>query len=281
MDILSALRVVIESIKEYVDKKLKTVSVTVNTSSDWDINDSGTSGYIENRPIWSTDGSDSFTWNGSPTDVAITDTLTGFQLYLVSELTPDGKDLVDGTIKLYIDGTMRTIPIIGYYSDTIDLNAAYAEFNDQDVAFIADGRLRNLPANSYIIVTSKDTLLGYVLPKGAMKNSTAGIYAAKIEETDESGNVMSTIYMGGMSYSYTDINIDDRYADSFKKKGEANVYVYDIMANINSLGSLDSLESLADVLDFSAYKAGDVILITLPSSGGESSDGESSGGESS
>ena len=222
----------------YVDKSIADVSSTGN----WDQNNENGNGFIHNRPLYLESGTASITWDGQPTEFSTGDG------YRISGLTPDGDDLAGGTATISMNGTKQIWPISAYYKNQSLLTAALKNITDTSTILVVDGNIMGYGTGFLGLLAGDGTLIGMVIPEGFDASLPAGIYAVIIDDKSE-GNVANRYYIAGLDYEYANVIVDKRYSSVLKKNGEANVFVVDA-------GSAD-----VTTVDFSAYQAGDVVLV--------------------
>lgn len=243
LTIMEALEITTREVKEYADDKI--------IAPNWDTNNTSKNDHILNRPLWLE--KHTITWSGQPTNISH-DIEPGMTAYRISEHTPSGYDLVGSTINIQYGTSQDSYYIRSYCKTNAELeNAIVEDFSKGYRVIVVSGPILGLKTDECAIcyIDGENILpLAFVL-SSTLENK--GLYTVNLEFVLE-GGYSYQIYMTQLTY--TGVDVDDRYMGFFKTVGGANVYV------------LDANTSDVTAIDFSAYSAGDVVLVTMPSEGG-------------
>lgn len=243
LTIMEALEITTRKVKEYADDKI--------IAPNWDTNSASKNDHILNRPLWLE--KHTITWNGQPTNVSY-EIDSGMTAYRISEHTPSGYDLVGSIINIQRSTYQDSYYIRSYCKTNAELEYAIAkDLGDGNHVIVVSGPIFGFKTDECAICYIGN---GNIIPLAFVISSTLenkGLYVINAEIVEVSGYPYN-IYMTQLIY--TGVDVDDRYMGFFKTVGGANVYV------------LDANTSDVTAIDFSAYSAGDVVLVTMPSEGG-------------
>ena len=155
---------------------------------------------------------------------------------------------LNASISLSYTGSEPSIYLKVCESILQQLKTTLKNITDSSTILVVDGNIMGYGTGFLGLLAGDGTLIGMVIPEGFDASLPAGIYAVIIDDKSE-GNVANRYYIAGLDYEYANVIVDKRYSSVLKKNGEANVFVVDA-------GSAD-----VTTVDFSAYQAGDVVLV--------------------